>query len=38
MDKKERWYSIASEVGGKSVKACIARFKELREALMKANN
>lgn len=36
MDKNERWKSIADAVPGKSKKECIARFKEVREAVMKS--
>lgn len=33
MEKNERWTKIASEVTGKSKKACIARYKHLREEI-----
>mmetsp|Transcript_20127 Transcript_20127/g.42580 ORF Transcript_20127/g.42580 Transcript_20127/m.42580 type:complete len:133 (-) Transcript_20127:77-475(-) len=33
MEKNERWSSIASMVKGKSKKECVARFKEIRNAL-----
>mmetsp|Transcript_22445 Transcript_22445/g.52986 ORF Transcript_22445/g.52986 Transcript_22445/m.52986 type:complete len:646 (-) Transcript_22445:97-2034(-) len=33
MDKNERWSSIATLVKGKSKKECVARFKEIRNAL-----
>lgn len=33
MDKNERWSNIANSVGGKSKKECVARFKEIRNAL-----
>jgi len=33
MDKNERWSSISNGVPGKSKKECVARFKEIRNAL-----
>eukprot|EP00536_Pseudo-nitzschia_multiseries_P001519 jgi/Psemu1/181160/e_gw1.19.171.1 len=33
MDKNERWSNISSLVKGKSKKECVARFKEIRNAL-----
>jgi DnaJ homolog subfamily C member 2 len=33
---KERWKLVASEVPGKSMKECVARFKALRESLKKS--
>jgi len=33
MEKNERWNSIANEVTGKSKKDCVARFKDIRNAL-----
>ena len=35
MDKRERWKLIASDVKGQNVKACVARYKEIRAQLMK---
>ena len=34
MDKNERWTAIAAGVGGRSKKDCVARFKEIRLALL----
>jgi Myb-like DNA-binding domain len=36
MDKNERWKSIATAVGSKNKKQCVARFKVLREQILKA--
>lgn len=35
MDKNERWTAIAKGVNGKTKKECVARFKEIRQALQK---
>lgn len=35
MDKNERWTAIAKMIPGKKKKDCVARFKEIREALRK---
>eukprot|EP00562_Extubocellulus_spinifer_P032944 CAMPEP_0178694744 /NCGR_PEP_ID=MMETSP0699-20121125/8428_1 /TAXON_ID=265572 /ORGANISM="Extubocellulus spinifer, Strain CCMP396" /LENGTH=1093 /DNA_ID=CAMNT_0020340281 /DNA_START=64 /DNA_END=3345 /DNA_ORIENTATION=+ len=35
MDKNERWTAIAAAVPGRSKKECVARFKEIRQALLK---
>jgi hypothetical protein len=36
MDKNERWKAIAAAVGSKNKKQCVARFKVLREQILKA--
>lgn len=35
MDKNERWKAIATAVGTKNKKQCVARFKVLREQILK---
>lgn len=35
MDKNDRWTAIATAVPGKTKKACVNRFKAIREALLK---
>ena len=36
LERNERWKLIAADVEGKGVKECVAKFKALREAMLKS--
>ena len=36
LERTERWKLIAADVPGKGVKDCVAKFKALRETLLKS--